>query len=134
MRIGITFSCFDLLHAGHIKMLEEAKNVCDYLIVGLQTDPTIDRPTKNKPTQSIVERYIQLKVCKHVDEIVPYSTESELMEILQTFKINVRVVGEDYLEVDFTGKQYCIDNDIELYYNKRKHTFSSSGLKKRIKE
>jgi glycerol-3-phosphate cytidylyltransferase len=114
-------------------MLEEAKTVCDYLIVGLQTDPTIDRPVKNKPTQSIVERYIQLKACKYVNEIVTYSTESELMEILQSFKIDIRIIGEDYLELDFTGKQYCIENGIELFYNKRKHSFSSSGLKKRIK-
>lgn len=133
MKIGITFSCFDLFHAGHVKMLEEAKNICDYLIVGLQTDPTIDRPHKNKPTQSIVERYIQLSACKFVDEIVPYSTEGELLEILKSFKINIRIIGEDYRDVEFTGKQFCVDNDIEIHFNSRKHDFSSSSLKKKIK-
>src|SRR5690606_33535533 len=93
--IGITFSCFDLLHAGHIKMLEEAKSICDYLIVGLQVDPTYDRPNKNRPTQSIVERYIQLKALKVVDEIVPYTTENDLMDILQSFSIDVRIIGDD---------------------------------------
>lgn len=133
MKTGITFSCFDLFHAGHVKMLEEAKNMCDYLIVGLQTDPTIDRPQKNKPTQSIVERYIQLSACKFVDEIVPYSTEAELLEILKSFKINIRIIGEDYKDVEFTGKQFCMDNEIEIYFNSRKHDFSSSILKKKIK-
>jgi glycerol-3-phosphate cytidylyltransferase len=134
MKVGITFSSFDLFHAGHVKMIEEAKRQCDYLIVGLQTDPTIDRPQKNKPTQSIVERYIQLKACKDIDEIIPYSTETELLEILQSYKIDVRIIGEDYRELEFTGKQYCLDNQIEIYFNNRKHNFSSSSLKKRIKE
>jgi glycerol-3-phosphate cytidylyltransferase len=134
MKIGITFSTFDLFHAGHVKMLEEAKRQCDHLIVGLQTDPTIDRSTKNKPVQSLVERYIQLKACKHVDEIVPYSTEGELLEILQSFKIDLRIVGEDYIDKDFTGKQYCIENSIEIYYNSRKHEFSSTALRNKIKE
>ena len=134
MKIGITFSTFDLFHAGHVKMLEEAKYLCDYLIVGLQTDPTIDRSTKNKPIQSLVERYIQVKACKFVDEIVPYSTESELLEILQSFKIDLRIIGEDYLEKDFTGKQFCIENNIEIYYNSRKHNFSSTSLRIKIKE
>lgn len=133
MKVGITFSTFDLLHAGHIKMLEEAKRHCDYLVVGLQMDPTIDRPAKNKPAQSIVERYIQLKACIFVDEIVPYSTESELMEILQSFKIDIRIIGEDYIDKDFTGKNFCIDNNIELLYNSRKHLYSSSILKAKIK-
>ena len=132
MKIGITFSSFDLFHAGHVKMIEECKRNCDYLIVGLQTDPTIDRPNKNKPVQSIVERYIQLNACKFIDEIVPYSTELELMEILQSFKIHIRFIGEDYLEKDFTGKQYCIDNDIELFFNSRKHSFSSTALRRKI--
>ncbi len=113
-------------------MIEECKRNCDYLIVGLQTDPTIDRPNKNKPVQSIVERYIQLNACKFIDEIVPYSTELELMEILQSFKIHIRFIGEDYLEKDFTGKQYCIDNDIELFFNSRKHSFSSTALRRKI--
>ncbi len=134
MLVGITFSCFDVLHAGHLKMLEEAKSQCDYLIVGLQIDPTVDRPQKNKPVQSIVERYIQLKSCRFVDEIVPYSTEADLMEILQSFKIHVRIIGEDYVDKHFTGKQYCEDNDIRIYYNGRKHPYSSTYLKKRIKE
>jgi glycerol-3-phosphate cytidylyltransferase len=134
MKIGITFSTFDLFHAGHVKMLEEAKKKCDFLIVGLQTDPTIDRDTKNKPVQSLVERYIQLKACKFIDEIVPYSTELELLEILQSFKIDIRIVGEDYIEKEFTGKKYCIENNIEIYYNSRRHSFSSSSLRKKIKE
>ncbi len=132
MRVGITFSAFDLLHAGHVKMLEEAKRQCDYLICGLQTDPTIDRPEKNKPVQTIVERYIQLKACKHVDEIVPYATEQDLEDILRTFKISVRIVGEEYKDKEFTGKIFCEENNIELFYNKRSHRFSSSGLRKEI--
>ncbi len=133
MKVGITFSAFDLLHAGHIKMLEECKGNCDYLIVGLQSDPTIDRPEKNKPVQSIVERYIQLKACVHVDEIVPYTTEFELIEILQSFKLSILFIGEDYLNKDFTGKQFCIDNNIELFFNSRKHKFSSSSLRLKLK-
>ena len=133
MKIGITFSAFDLLHAGHVKMLDECKRNCDYLIVGLQTDPTFDRPNKNKPVQSIVERYIQLKACRFIDEIIPYSTELELMEILQSFAIDIRFIGEDYLEKDFTGKQFCLDNNILLFFNSRKHSFSSSGLRNKIK-
>lgn len=131
-KIGITFSAFDLLHAGHIKMLEEAKSKCDYLICGLQTDPTIDRPEKNHPIQSVVERYIQLKGCKYIDEIVPYATEQDLEDILRSFKIDVRVVGDEYEFKDFTGKTYCKENGIELYYNTRDHRFSSSGLRKEI--
>jgi glycerol-3-phosphate cytidylyltransferase len=134
MIVGITFSSFDLFHAGHVKMLEECKRNCDYLIACLQTDPTIDRPNKNKPIQSLVERYIQLKGCIYVNEIVPYSTESELMEILQSFIINVRFVGEDYIDKDFTGKKYCIENDINIYYNSRKHGFSSTSLRNKLKE
>jgi glycerol-3-phosphate cytidylyltransferase len=134
MKTGITFSTFDLFHAGHVKMLEEAKRQCDYLIVGLQTDPTIDRSTKNKPVQSIVERYIQLKACKFIDEIVPYSTENELMEILKSFKIDIRIIGEDYKDKNFTGKNYCEENLIEIFFNQRKHDFSSSNLRSKIKE
>jgi glycerol-3-phosphate cytidylyltransferase len=132
MKVGITFSAFDLLHAGHIKMLEEAKRNCDYLICGLQTDPTIDRPEKNKPVQTVVERYIQLKACKHVDEIVPYATEQDLEDILRAFKIDVRIVGEEYKEVNFTGRAFCEENGINLYFNKRNHRFSSSGLRKEV--
>nr|WP_294784869.1 adenylyltransferase/cytidyltransferase family protein [uncultured Flavobacterium sp.] len=132
--IGITFSAFDLLHAGHVKMLEEAKLYCDYLIVGLQTDPTIDRPEKNKPTQSVVERYIQLKACKYVDEIIPYATEQDLQDILQTFPIDVRILGDEYKDKDFTGRTYCESMKIRLIYNKRNHRFSSSGLRKEVYE
>lgn len=130
MKVGITFSAFDLLHAGHIKMLEEAKSQCDYLICGLQTDPTIDRPNKNQPTQTVVERYIQLKGCKHVDEIVPYATEQDLEDILRAFKIDVRIIGEEYRDKNFTGKTFCEEKEIALYYNIRNHRFSSSELRK----
>ena len=134
MKTGITFSTFDLFHAGHVKMLEEAKIYCDYLIVGLQVDPTIDRASKNKPIQSLVERYIQVNACKFVDEIVPYSTEKELLEILQSFKIDIRIIGEDYFEKIFTGKLFCEENNIKIYYNSRKHDFSSSSLRNKIKD
>jgi glycerol-3-phosphate cytidylyltransferase len=130
--VGITFSTFDLFHAGHVKMLEEAKSVCDYLIVGLQLDPSIDRAEKNKPVQSIIERYIQVRSCKFVDEVVPYITEKDLDEILRSFKIDVRIIGEEYRDKDFTGKAYCEQKGIELYYNRRDHGFSSSELRKRI--
>jgi glycerol-3-phosphate cytidylyltransferase len=134
MKVGITFSTFDLLHAGHIKMLEEAKRHCDYLIVGLQLDPSIDRPDKNSPSQSIIERYIQLKGCVHVDEIVPYVSEQDLEDILRSFKLDVRIIGEEYKERQFTGKDYCKDKGIDIYYNKRDHRFSSSGLRKQVKK
>ena len=134
MKIGITFSAFDLLHAGHIKMLEDAKQQCDYLICGLQTDPTIDRPEKNKPIQSVVERYIQLKGCKFVDEIVPYTTEQDLEDVLRSFNINVRILGEEYANRQFTGRVYCEEKGIKLYFNKREHRFSSSGLRKEVQE
>jgi glycerol-3-phosphate cytidylyltransferase len=132
MKTGITFSAFDLLHAGHIKMLEEAKQNCDYLIVGLQTDPTLDRPTKNKPTQSVVERYIQLKGCKFVDEIVPYATEQDLEDILKAFTIDMRIVGDEYKEKDFTGRTYCEEKGIFLYFNTRDHRFSSTSLRQEV--
>jgi glycerol-3-phosphate cytidylyltransferase len=134
MKIGITFSTFDLLHAGHIKMLEEAKRVCDYLICGLQIDPTIDRPEKNKPIQTVVERYIQLKGCKFVDEIVPYVTEQDLEDILKSFHLGIRIVGDEYKDKSFTGKSYCEEKGIELYFNLRDHRFSSSGLRKEVIE
>lgn len=132
MKIGITFSAFDLFHAGHIKMLEEAKRQCDYLICGLQTDPTIDRPEKNKPVQTIVERYIQLKACVFVDEIVPYATEQDLEDILRSFKIDVRIIGDEYKDKIFTGRSYCEEKGIQLYFNTRDHRFSSSGLRKEV--
>lgn len=133
-RIGITFSAFDLFHAGHVKMLEEAKRHCDYLIVGLQTDPTLDRPSKNQPAQTVVERYIQLKGCKFVDEIVPYATEQDLEDILRSFKIDVRILGDEYREQNFTGRVYCEEKGIKLYFNARDHRFSSSGLRREVHE
>ena len=133
MKVGITFSTFDLFYAGHVKMLEEAKTQCDYLIVGLQLDPSIERKEKNKPTQSIIERYIQLKGSKHIDEIVPYVTEANLMDILTSFKIDVRIIGDEYKEKQYTGKDYCAEKGIEIYYNSRNHRFSSSGLRKQVK-
>ena len=132
IRVGITFSAFDLFHAGHVKMLEEAKRHCDYLIVGLQTDPTLDRPKKNQPAQTVVERYIQLKGCKFVDEIVPYATEQDLEDILRSFKIDVRIVGEEYRDKNFTGRVYCETKGIELLFNTRDHRFSSSGLRREV--
>ena len=134
MKIGITFSAFDLLHAGHIKMLEEAKRECDYLIVGLQTDPTLDRPEKNSPSQTVVERYIQLKGCKFVDEIVPYASEQDLEDILRSFKIDVRIIGDEYRDKNFTGRAYCEQKGIILYFNGRDHRFSSSNLRKEVAE
>ena len=127
-RIGFTCSTFDLLHAGHIVMLKEAKSHCDHLIVGLQTDPTIDRPNKNKPVQSVFERYEQLKATKYVDEIIPYATEKELTDILLSYKIDVRFVGQEYQDVDFTGK----DLGIEIHYNTRRHSFSRTELRQRV--
>lgn len=134
MKIGITFSAFDLLHAGHVKMLEDAKKQCDFLICGLQTDPTLDRPEKNKPVQSVVERYIQLKGCSVVDKVIPYATEQDLIDILQSHEIHVRILGEEYKDKDFTGRGYCEDKGIELYFNRREHRFSSSGLRKTVAE
>lgn len=131
---GITFSAFDLFHSGHVAMLKEAKSNCDYLMVGLQTDPTIDRPEKNKPIQSVFERYVQLEGCKYIDEIIPYETEKDLIDILLTYDINIRFVGEEYRQNDFTGKQLCVDKGIEIYYNKRQHSFSTTGLRKRIEQ
>jgi glycerol-3-phosphate cytidylyltransferase len=135
LKIGITFSTFDLLHAGHIAMLAEVKNHCDYLICGLQTDPTIDRPnTKNKPIQSIVERQITLSACRFVDEIVVYQTEKDLEDILLTLPIDVRILGVEYKDKEFTGKSFCEQRGIELVYNGRDHSFSSSSLRKRVAE
>lgn len=131
--IGFTCSTFDLLHAGHITMLEEAKRHCDYLIVGLQTDPTIDRPdSKNPPVQSIVERQIQLSAVKYVDEIVIYTTEQDLIDLLLTLPINVRILGDEYKHSDFTGKDICKQRNIKLIYNGRDHSFSSTSLRKRV--
>jgi glycerol-3-phosphate cytidylyltransferase len=134
-RIGIVFSTFDLLHAGHIAMLAEVKNHCDYLIAGLQTDPTIDRPdTKNAPIQSIVERQITLSATRYVDEIVVYQTEKDLEDILLTLPIDVRILGIEYANKDFTGRDICHDRGIEIVDNGRDHSFSSSSLRKRVAE
>lgn len=133
--IGITFSTFDLFHAGHVVMLEEAKRHCDWLIVGIQTDPTIDRPsTKNKPVQSIIERQIQVSACRFVDETVVYTTEKELEDILMTFPIDVRIIGDEYKDRNFTGKDICHRRNIEIIYNSRDHYMSSTDLRKRIFE
>ena len=134
-KIGITFSTFDLLHAGHIAMLAEAKNHCDYLIAGLQTDPTIDRPnTKNKPIQSVVERQIQLASCRFVDEVVVYSTEQDLIDLLLILPVDVRILGVEYQSQDFTGRKEGSEKGIEHVFNSRDHSFSSSSLRKRVAE
>jgi glycerol-3-phosphate cytidylyltransferase len=132
-KIGITFSTFDMLHAGHIAMLSEAKNHCDYLICGLQTDPTIDRPdTKNRPIQSIVERQIQLAACRYVDEVVVYQTEQDLVDLLLILPLDVRILGIEYQDKDFSGRNECYDRGIEIVFNGRDHSFSSSSLRKRV--
>ena len=134
-KIGITFSTFDMLHAGHIAMLAEAKNHCDYLICGLQTDPTIDRPdTKNKPVQSIVERQIQLAACRYVDEVVVYQTEQDLVDLLLILPLDVRVLGVEYEQSEYTGKLEGMMRGIEPIFNARDHSFSSSGLRQRVVE
>ncbi len=133
MKIGITCSSFDLFHAGHVKMLEEAKQHCDYLIVALQTDPTIDRPEKNKPIQSVVERWVQLDACKWVDQIVPYTTEQDLEDIFMSFKLDCRIIGDEYENKHFTAKDICQKRGIEIIYNSRDHNWSSSELRNRIK-
>lgn len=134
MKIGFTASTFDLLHAGHVQMLREAKEQCDYLICGLQMDPSIDRAEKNPPVQSIVERYTQLNAVQYVDEIIPYALEKDLEDILEMYNIDVRVLGEEYREKDFTGKDICKRRDIDLYFNKRDHRFSTTDLRKRVCE
>lgn len=128
MKIGFTCSCFDLFHAGHVMMLKEAKLQCGYLIVGLQSDPTLDRPEKNKPVQTLFERYVQLNACKYVDEIVPYATEKELRDILTSYPIDVRIIGEEYRDKQFTG----YDLPMEVYFNSRQHSFSTTELRKRV--
>lgn len=128
LKVGFTCSCFDLFHAGHVMMLKEAKEKCDYLIVGLQTDPTIDREWKNKPIQSVFERFVQLEACKYVDEIVPYATEKELMDILTSYPIDVRIIGEEYRDKQFTGHNL----PMEVYFNSRQHSFSTTELRQRV--
>lgn len=134
LKVGFTASAFDLLHAGHVQMLREAKSVCDYLICGLQVDPTIDRPQKNKPVQTVVERHAQLAAVKYVDEIIPYCTEADLLDIINMYPINIRILGDEYKNKDFTGKDECRKRGIQLYFNKRDHRFSSSDLRKRVSD
>ena len=134
MRVGITFSSFDLLHAGHVMMLKEAKKQCDYLIVGLQLDSSHDRSNKNVPSQSIIERYIQLKGSNYVDEIIPYVLEEDVNDILRSFKIDIRIIGEEYKNIEFTGKEYCKKKGIEIYYNSIQHRFSSTEIKTPLKK
>ena len=133
MKIGFNCSSCDLFHAGPVTMMKMEKQLCDYLIVALQVDPTIDRPgVKNKPVQSVYERYVQLQGCKYVDEILVYETEADLLNLLQTQNIDVRFLSEEYKDRDFTGKQYCIDNGIELYFHLRRHQYSSTELRNRV--
>ena len=133
MKIGFNCSSCDLFHAGHVTMLKMEKQICDYLIVALQVDPTIDRPgIKNKPVQSVYERYVQLQGCKYVDEILVYETESDLLNLIKTQKFDIRFLSEEYKNVDFTGKQYCIDNGIELHFHLRRHQYSSTELRDRV--
>ena len=132
MKVGFTASTFDLLHAGHVQMLREAKDQCDYLICGLQVDPSVDRKDKNSPIQTVVERYTQLKAVGYVDEIIPYGTEEDLEDILSMYSINVRILGEEYRDKPFTGRDICRKRDIDIYFNNRDHRFSSSDLRQRV--
>jgi|TARA_B110000977_G_scaffold68399_1_gene92802 glycerol-3-phosphate cytidylyltransferase len=134
MKVGFTCSTFDLLHAGHVQMLREAKEQCDYLICGLQIDPSADRAEKNAPIQTIVERYTQLKAVSYVDEIIPYATETDLEDLLSMYNINIRILGEEYRDGTFTGRAICAKRGIELYFNKREHRFSTSDLRRRVCE
>lgn len=134
MKIGFTCSAFDLLHAGHVQMLRDAKSQCDYLICGLQVDPSIDRQHKNAPVQTIIERYTQLKAVEYVDEIIPYVTEKDLEDLLELYHIDVRILGEEYKDREFTGKNICHKRGIQLYFNNRDHRFSTSDLRKRVSE
>jgi glycerol-3-phosphate cytidylyltransferase len=134
IKTGITFSTFDLLHAGHIAMLAEAKSVCDYLMCGLHVDPQVERPNKNQPIQSVVERYIQLSSVQYVDEVIPYNLEKDLHDILLTYPIDVRIIGADYKDTEFSGKDICLTKGIDIYYNKRSHNFSSTELRKRMQQ
>ena len=132
MKIGFTCSAFDLLHAGHVQMLRDAKEQCDYLICGLQIDPSLDRLTKNSPIQTIVERYTQLKAVRYVDEIIPYITEKDLEDVLSMYHIDVRILGMEYKDRDFTCKDICKERGITFYFNKRDHRFSSRDLRDRL--
>ncbi len=134
MKTGITASTFDLLHAGHVQMLREAKGQCEYLICALQIDPSIDRSDKNPPVQTVVERFIQLSAISYVDEVIPYATEKDLEDILNMYDIDVRVIGEEYKKKTFTGRAICSKRGIEIFYNRRDHRFSSSDLRKRVSD
>jgi glycerol-3-phosphate cytidylyltransferase len=130
--VGFTCGTFDLMHAGHIMMFEEAAQQCDFLIVGLQTDPTIDRPTKNKPVESVTERFVKVGAVRYVDQVIPYATEEDLVSLLQLYPINVRIIGADYRGKPFTGDAYCEQNNIRIHYNSRSHEFSSSDMRARV--
>jgi glycerol-3-phosphate cytidylyltransferase len=133
MKIGFNCSSFDLFHAGHVTMLKMEKELCDYLKVALQVDPSIDRPgIKNKPVQSVYERYIQLQGCKYVDEILVYETEADLLNLIQTQTFHIRFLSEEYRHIEVTGKQYCIDNGVEIYYHLRRHQYSSTEIRNRV--
>ena len=134
MRVGITFSSFDLLHASHLVMLKESKKQCDHLILGLQLDPSIDKSNKNGPSESIIERYIRLKDSKYVDEIVPYVSEQDVEDTLRSFKIDIRIIIEEYKTIDFIGKEYCTEKGIEIYYSSTEDRSSSTEIKTRLKK
>jgi len=134
MITGFTASTFDLLHAGHVSMLREAKDQCDYLICGLQVDPSLDRANKNSPVQTLVERYAQLNAIQYVDEIIPYQTEQDLEDILTMYNFDVRIIGSEYKDKKFTGRAICASRGIEIYFNKRDHRFSTSDLRRRVNE
>jgi len=132
MITGFTASTFDLLHAGHVSMLREAKGQCDYLVCALQVDPSLDRPEKNPPVQTLVERWTQLQAIKYVDEIIPYQTEQDLEDILKMFDFDVRIIGAEYKDKTFTGRATCAARGIEIYFNRRDHRFSTSDLRRRV--
>jgi len=132
MRIGFTCGAFDLLHAGHVLMLQEAAEVCDHLIVGLHIDPSLERPQKNAPVQDLIERYIQLDAVRYVDEVIPYRTEEEMHNLLRILRINVRIVGEEYRSVALSGQDVCEELGIQIYYNSRTHNLSSTELRERV--
>ena len=134
MSTGITASTFDLLHAGHVMMLREAKSQCDHLICALQVDPSVDRKEKNAPVQTLVERYTQLAAVRYVDEIIPYQSEDDLIDILKMYDLDIRIIGDEYKDKTFTGRATCASQGIEVYFNKRDHRFSTSDLRKRVTE
>lgn len=130
--VGFTCSAFDLFHAGHVAMLAECKQHCDYLIVGLHVDPSKERQTKNKPVQSVYERYVQLNGCKYVDKIIPYETEQDLINLLAIEDIHIRFVGQEYVGTKITGEDVCNRREIRIHFNNRMHNYSSSELRRRM--